>query len=192
MDNLFPLILDGIVLVLLVGTMFFAVRLSIYLKSFRDSRQGLEKLLRDLSDQVDHAERAIDNLKVHARNTGRDLQGAVDDAGHLKDELQIMSEYGDKLAVRLEQLLENRDGVAPKRQPKSDTARKSENASDRKDSDDSGDQMFNIRDIDVDRGDLDDGLAFDADDEEHDGNFSSEAEKDLYNALKKKTKAGGV
>ena len=196
MDNLINLILDGAILVLLLGTMFFAARLSIYLKTFRDSRADLEKLLRDLSEQVDHAERAIDNLKDHARNTGRDLQGAVDDATHVRDELQIMNEYGDKVAARLERVLEKRDysdTLDDVELPARDKSRNSEKATSRESDDESNDfqNMFKIRDIDVDRGETGSEGLFEEDlsDAEE---FSSEAERELYNALKKKTNAGGA
>lgn len=191
MDNLLNLVIDGAILVLLLGTMFFAARLSIYLKTFRDSRADLEKLLRSLSEQVDHAEHAIEMLKNHARNTGRDLQGAVDDATHIRDELQIMNEYGDKVAARLERVLEKRDySDVSDSIPSLDKDLPRDVA----DTDDRGggfQNMFKIRDIDVDRGETDSEALFEEDlsDQEE---FSSEAEKELYNALKKKTNAGGV
>lgn len=148
----------------------------------------MDKLLQDLSRQIDHAEQAIDTLQKHARNTGKDLQGAVDDAIHIKDELQIMTEYGDKLAVRLEKALEKRSGHAGGAS-RSSGDEATETADENNQPPDRGAKknMFAIRDIDYDRGETE-SLDFDETDED---SFSSEAEKELYNALKK-SKAGGV
>ncbi len=189
MDNLFPLVLDGIILVLLVGTMVFSARLSIYLKSFRDSRHGLEVLVKELSGSIDKADRSIQSLSARSHETGKDIQAAIDDAVRLKDELQLMNEYGDKLAVRLEKLLEKRGDVPsdPERSPVPSFSTIDDSVSEH--IGDTSEGIFRIRDIDVDRGEVDSGLEFGGDEE-----FSSQAEKDLYNALRhnEKNKTGSM
>ncbi|NQZ14949.1 MAG: hypothetical protein HRT94_09030 [Alphaproteobacteria bacterium] len=106
------LILDGVVLVFLAVTIFYASRLTIFLKSFRQSRDTVEKLIRDLSVAVDKAEGALQGMHQSTANAGENLQNIVNDANFLSDELRFINETGDNLAERLEKLVErNRDLV---------------------------------------------------------------------------------
>jgi chromosome segregation ATPase len=98
--------IDGIMVLLLGATVFFAARLSTHLKAFRDSRSELEQLLGELGDNIKKAEHSIEGLRLSAREAGRDLQGLINDASALSDELQIMTEAGDNMATRLEKLAE--------------------------------------------------------------------------------------
>lgn len=106
------LILDGVILVFLAVTIFYASRLTIFLKSFRQSRDTVEKLIRDLSIAIDKAEGALNTMHQSTSNAGENLQNIVNDANFLSDELRFINETGDNLAERLEKLVErNRDLV---------------------------------------------------------------------------------
>lgn len=108
--ELIGLVLDGLVLVFLAATIFVAWKLSDSINVFRKTRKDMEKLVTDLSRNVEKAELAITGLKSSTRDTGRDLQSVLAEARALSDELQLMTESGDNLASRLERLAErNRD-----------------------------------------------------------------------------------
>jgi len=99
-------VLDGLILLLLGITVLIAGRLSVQLKAFRQSRSELETLIAELSLCIESADRSIEGLRSSARESGRDLQGQINEASALSDELQIMTEAGDSLASRLENVAE--------------------------------------------------------------------------------------
>lgn len=101
-----PLILNGLILVLLAATIFFAARLSLNLRDFRASRKDLDQLVRDLGISVTRAEGAIAGMRQTASESGRDLQELVNQARSLSEELQLMNEAGNNLAGRLEKAAE--------------------------------------------------------------------------------------
>lgn len=100
--NLIGFVLNGVLLVLLGATIFFAVRLSLLLGSFRNSRGELASLISDLSRAIDQAQIAIAGLRESAREGGRELQDKISEARKLGDELDVMTASGEKLARRLE------------------------------------------------------------------------------------------
>jgi len=102
-----PMIMDALIILLLAGTIFYAARLSFHIKAFRESRSEMEGLLRNLSAQIDKAEDAIEGLRQNSRQSGRDLQAVINEAHGISEELQVLSQSGDRLATRLEQAREN-------------------------------------------------------------------------------------
>lgn len=112
MDTDIGLILDGIILVFLAVTIFYASRLTIFLKSFRDSRDTVEKLIKDLSMAIDKSESSIYTMHKNAADAGEQLQGVIKEASFLSDELRFINETGDNLADRLDKLVgQNRELV---------------------------------------------------------------------------------
>lgn len=110
--QLLALVMDGLVLLFLSATMVFAWHLSRNIKIFRNSRKEMEKLLQDLSRQIEKAERATHGMNATAKSAGQDLQDVIDEARRLSEELGMMSQSGDNLASRLERLAErNRDAA---------------------------------------------------------------------------------
>lgn len=106
------LLLDGIILVFLCVTIFYAARLSLFMKSFREGRSEMHRLIRDLSTTIDKAEGAISVMKDHAKGTELELRTIINEAKFLSDELRFMNETGDSLADRLERLADrNRELV---------------------------------------------------------------------------------
>jgi hypothetical protein len=98
------LLLDGIILIFLSATIFYAARLSLFLKSFREGKDGMQLLIRNLSLTVDKAEESIKIMKGYAMETEEELRAVINEAKFLSDELRFMNESGDSLAGRLEKL----------------------------------------------------------------------------------------
>ena len=98
------LVIDVAVLCGLGATIFFAIRLSNALSAFRQHRQDFDRLMTELSQSIKGAYTAIDALKESGDKTGDALQKRVSEAQYLLDELQLMNETGDNLAARLEGL----------------------------------------------------------------------------------------
>lgn len=187
------IILDCLIILLLAGTIFYAVRLSTHIKAFRDSRKDLEKLIGELSGSIEKAENAIGGLRENAKEAGRDLQSLINEAQALSEELQIMNQSGDSLAGRLEKLVEKTGGLSKKTpvdfdlplRGKKDVVSKGVAPSKKKSS--SSFSGFSIRDSEFEA-DMDEAGLMDGDYEEENlptDDFSSRAEKELYEALRK-------
>ena len=97
-------LLDGLILVFLAVTIFYAARLSLFLKSFREGRNGIQILIRDLSVTVDKAEESIKAMKEEVEKNEQGLRQIVEESQFLSDELRFMNETGNSLADRLENL----------------------------------------------------------------------------------------
>jgi hypothetical protein len=191
------LILDVVVLVLLGLTIVYAARLSLQLRRLRDSRSDLDKIVRDLVKNVDRADRAIAGLKEAARDSGVELQDAIDKALAISDELQLITDSGDRLASRLEALVDSARptlnkgaaAAAPAAKPAETQAsyaqhlRKLDAAEEK-----AAKTNFAIRDPDAERGidPLQDKVALE-DDGSGQGLYS-EAERDLFRAMKGKAR----
>ena len=191
------LVFDILITCLLGATIFFAIKLSRHLDTFRSNRTTMENLIRELSNQITRAQEGISILDELSANRGDELRSSISKAQALSDELQLMTESGNSLAERLESMaVRNRSiidemdekamglvfpgskptQVAPlvatkiQRYEETLTKAKTEKTSD---------PLFSIRDPDFE------------DDEEsgHEG-FASQAEKDLAEALKRRAPKG--
>lgn len=98
------LIIDGLILVFLGVTIFYAARLSLFMKSFRESRVAIQSLIRDLSITIDKAENSIGSLKKEAVQVERSVLEVLSESKFIADELKFMNSAGDNLAGRLEKL----------------------------------------------------------------------------------------
>ena len=176
----YGLFLDIVIVILLGATIFYAMRLSKYLEQFRSNRSDMERLIRDLSMQITRAQEGITTLDALAKENSDELRGLLNKGRSLADEMQIITEAGDSLATRLEQLsLRARTGDAPQERvsepvfaapPRKPSPAKSSPAPLPNSS-----ALFSIRDPD-----------FEDDDGGDDGELMSRAEKDLARALRKK------
>lgn len=177
----FAFFMDIAILALLAATVFLAFRLSLSLRTFKESRFEMEGLVNRLSAHVDKAEKAIHGMQNSARKTGLELDEVISDAKRLRDELKIMNESGNSLATRLENIaLRNREladqienAPAAKAEPiryNIELPRALQG-----DFEDDLDQEFAIRDRDLGTGD-----EFDEDD---DSGLQSQAERELFEAL---------
>lgn len=96
------LVLDVLILSLLAATVFFAARLSVHLKIFRDSRIELQVLISELGQNTKKAEEAMADLRGSVREIEHTLESRMHEACSLSEELQFMNESADQIAGRLE------------------------------------------------------------------------------------------
>lgn len=206
MNDLMPQIsfgFDILITCLLAATIFFAVKLSRHLDSFRSNRANMESLIRELSTQITRAQEGISVLDELSASRGDELRSTIAKARALSDELQLMTESGNSLAERLETMaVRNREivdemdqkalgmiypggkpsaPVAPltaTRSPKYEETLTKAKADTKRDVSD--DSIFAIRDPDFDEADFG----------QPDDEFSSQAERDLAEALKRRSPKG--
>jgi len=98
------LIIDGLILVFLVVTIFYAARLTLFMKSFRESREALQHLIRDLTNIIQTSENAIATMKREATEIETEAVETLREAKFIADELKFMNSAGDNLAERLGKL----------------------------------------------------------------------------------------
>jgi DNA repair exonuclease SbcCD ATPase subunit len=191
---------DIVITCLLAATIFFAVKLSRHLDSFRSNRADMENLIRELSNQITRAQEGISVLDELSASRGDELRSTITKAQALSDELQLMTESADSLASRLETLaVRNReivtemdqktlDRVYPVGKPFSSepaptlTATRTpkyEETLTKAKAEKTSDSIFSIRDPDYED---------DLDNVQDD--FSSQAERDLAEALKRRGPKG--
>lgn len=189
------LILDGLVLLFLAATIFFAIRLTASINTFRKGRKELEKLVGDLSRNIEKADLSIMGLKNSAKDAGRDLQSLLNEAKALSDELQIMTNAGDNLASRLERLAErNRETIERIEKTAKPPAPSGLATSDLRRVQESKRAMtgpaFAIRDKEYESGEDESDFSVE-DDLPDDGQGHSKAERELLEAIRKSTKTKG-
>lgn len=175
------IMLDIAVLVALGFTIFFCFKLSRSMTNFRQHRQDMGKLIDRLSKNIDEALRAIDGLKMAGDRSGRDLQKIINDSKAMAEELQIINESANNIATRLEKLAENgsalpQEAAQPKNFPA--TPARKPAITDR--------PAFFIHDRDY----SDEAPVSEEEDvPEH---LQSQAEKELFAALRKKPSSRGA
>ena len=106
------LLLDIIVLGFLGAMIFYSMRLSRSLTEFRAHRQEFDNMIIKLMASIDQAERAIGNLKQVSAKEMDNLNRLVQQSRGLSEELQIINEAGENMAKRLEDLAEKNRKVA--------------------------------------------------------------------------------
>lgn len=104
MELTLSIFIDVIVLVMLAITIFYALRLSQSLNSFKKNKSEFEKLILQLSGHIEKAYNAIDSLKTTSKTTASELDEAISEARFLLDELKQVNGASDNLAARLEKL----------------------------------------------------------------------------------------
>lgn len=208
-------VFDILITGLLGATIFFAVKLSRHLDTFRSNRADMENLIRELSNQITRAQEGISVLDDLATSRGDELRSIISKARGLSEELQLMTESGNSLATRLEnmavrnrELVEEMDARAlgmvypgGKAQSSSSSQASSSQASSREEAtalratprparyeetlnrakvESPADSIFSIRDPDFE--DEESGV--------DDDGFSSQAERDLAEALARRVPKG--
>ena len=172
------LILDVMVLVFLGVTIYYAMKLSRSLNSFRSYRQDFEKLLDELTRNIVEAQRAIHNLKITSGDAGKNLEKTIRESRLLADELQIMNESGHSLAKRLEGGIDKNRRSAPEETASAKSRRNPEAM-----------PSFSIQDREF--GDDSDTESHDWTSDDFPEHLQSQAERELYSALQKSKKSPG-
>ncbi|MCF8496363.1 MAG: DUF6468 domain-containing protein [Alphaproteobacteria bacterium] len=192
--------LDIVVLAVLGITIHVALRLSRGLNEFRRTRAEFSHVVNELNISIDRAQKSIRDLKSMGLEVRQNMGGATGEGGALIDELKIMIESGNSLAARLESLAgDARQGrVAPpppRRTNRTDIDErlyKSLAAMELSGQAGSEEPAFSIRDrADTENEEgYEDFSGWAEEDprgtESEEGSFQSEAERDLYEALRKK------
>jgi hypothetical protein len=102
MTETIGLALDALVVVLLAATIVYAAILNRRLMRLRNHREELDAATRSFAEAAGRADAGIQGLRGAAEEAGRDLQGRVDRAAALRDELAFLCETAEAMAGRLE------------------------------------------------------------------------------------------
>lgn len=94
--------LDIFILFFLVFTIYYAIKLSKSLSSFRMQKDEFKALIRDLNTHIDKAQQAIADLKAVTNTPQGGAVDVLEDARGLIEELKLITESGNSLAERLE------------------------------------------------------------------------------------------
>jgi len=97
---------------LLLATLFHAVRLERALGVLKRDRAALEELVAGFNQSTRAAEHGIERLRDAADGAGRQIARQVDTATRLKDDLVFLTERGDTLADRLDQMVRDARSLA--------------------------------------------------------------------------------
>lgn len=113
-----PLAADGIVSVLLLITICYAMVLSKKLNALRRDKMALKALVTQLADASASAEAGVAGFRAAAHDIGRTLEKKLQDAQALRDDLAYMIERGGATADRLEGTIRTRrEAAAPEAAP---------------------------------------------------------------------------
>lgn len=183
--TLFSIVMDVLIVVLLAGTIYYAYSLSKQLKIFRQSRSEFESLLMQLTSQINTAHDAIEQMQEAADTNGKVLNQLIRDGQLLSDEMQMVNDTSESLANRLERAASSGRSVdasvsaaAPNKSMDEAPVEK----------DDILPSNFAIRDREVEDNDVDQDIGFlNEEDDDEVGNFHSQAERELFTALKRKS-----
>jgi ABC-type transporter Mla subunit MlaD len=95
-------LLELVLILLLAGTLFHAMRLERALGVLKRDRAVLEELVAGFNESTRQAESGIDRLRAAADGAGRQIGKQIEQAQLLRDELDFLADRSDKLAQRLE------------------------------------------------------------------------------------------
>lgn len=99
------LLINGALAVLLLATLFYAVKLNRRIGELRRSRAELDEAVRRFAVAAADADRTMARLAELTTGQGRALQEAVKKAGGLVSDLDFLMERADATADRLEQAI---------------------------------------------------------------------------------------
>lgn len=102
--ELLSLILDFVILVALVGTIYYAFNLTRSLNNFKKQREEMKKMIGELVKNIDEAQTAIDGLKAASHIAADNLDDVLHESKKMADELKIINDTSNSLANRLEGL----------------------------------------------------------------------------------------
>ena len=98
-------ILELGLIVLLSATLFHAVRLERALGVLKRDRAELEGLVQGFNASTQQAEAGVERLRGAVDGAGRQIARQIESASALKDDLVFLTERGERLADRLDQLV---------------------------------------------------------------------------------------
>jgi len=105
-------IMDIMIMAGLAATIYFTFRLTRSLDNFKKHRNEFNNLIQELSGNIEKAQMSVDALKNASDETGERLDKALRDGRELLDELDLMNGASNSLAERLEGLAEKNRRIA--------------------------------------------------------------------------------
>ncbi len=98
-------ILELALVALLAATLFHALRLERALGVLKRDRVQLQELIAGFNASTRQAESGIERLRSVADGAGQEIARQIDAAMALKDDLNLLTDRGDRLADRLDVLI---------------------------------------------------------------------------------------
>lgn len=195
--ELLSVLLDIVVLIFLGITIYYALQLSKSLNGFRTYRKEFDGIMSELNVNIEQAYEAVKAMKETGNRSADDLEYLLRESQKMGEELKVINASSNSLAGRLEKLAQTNSRVAQNMRAQSA-------ADDFEDDIAEGEydaQLYqNVERLERGNAEADDNAAgggmfaiqdreFGGDDTNADtgaGGFQSQAEKDLYDALKVK------
>ena len=107
---IWSLLIEGLLVLLLTATIYFAVRLNKRLTVLRVEKEQLEKLITQFELVADRAHSSLSGLRATADQVKSDLDDATNKSHAMRDELAFLIERADINAEKLAQLSSSKTG----------------------------------------------------------------------------------
>ena len=101
---IWSLLIEGLLVLLLTATIYFAIRLNRRLTVLRVEKEQLEKLITQFELVADRANSSLSGLRATADQVKSDLDDATNKSHAMRDELAFLIERADINAEKLAQL----------------------------------------------------------------------------------------
>ena len=98
---IWSLLIEGLLVLLLTATIYFAIRLNKRLTVLRVEKEQLEKLIKQFEIVADRAQSSLSGLKATADQVRSDLDDATHKSHAMRDELAFLIERADINAEKL-------------------------------------------------------------------------------------------
>ena len=107
---IWSLLIEGVLVLLLTATIYFAIRLNKRLTVLRVEKEQLEKLITQFELVADRAHSSLSGLRATADQVKSDLDDATNKSHAMRDELAFLIERADINAEKLAQLSSSKTG----------------------------------------------------------------------------------
>jgi hypothetical protein len=115
-EILLKIILDVMVASLLAATIFYCRKLNYRIKLLQDSKSELGQLIKQFDEATQTAIASIQEIHRASRKIGENIQGKLDKANYLANDLEFMIERANKTADKIaKQISDDRGGTNPSR-----------------------------------------------------------------------------
>lgn len=105
MHTLLTYAFEIVLVLLLVATLYYAMRLETRLGVLKRDKAELEKLVAGFNEATLRADAAVQKLRSTAEGAGRELASRQDAAETLRNDLQFLLDRGERIADRLDDLV---------------------------------------------------------------------------------------
>ena len=107
---IWSLLIEGLLVLLLTATIYFAIRLNRRLTVLRVEKEQLEKLITQFELVADRAHSSLSGLRATADQVKSDLDDATNKSHAMRDELASLIESADRNAEKLAQISSSKTG----------------------------------------------------------------------------------